>query len=452
HKTGCLFYVQMTEIKFNDEDGNLYKVTSYVNITEKKYSEIVRSILGKITTSAANAASVEEIFATAHSFLKQLLPAKNLIVGFISENSSEITVPFITDEYYSKSNYDRFLQNYSELAKILMESARPMILVGDILKETINPSSQISKSEPLPVAILSVPLAIKNKISGIIILPEYNDASLFTKSHLEIFELIGQHLSSMVERRQYEEQLNITKRKAEESNRLKSAFLTQISHEIRTPVNTILSFSSLLKDRLDNTMDDEIQQCFDIIESGGRRLIRTIDLILSMSEIQSDSFDVNPTLINISRDILNPLLMEFKKTTAIKGLPLTIEDKSEGQIIKGDVSTITQVFQQIIDNAIKYTHSGKVEISLSVEAGRHLVVAVKDTGIGISEDYLSKLFTPFSQEEMGYTRSFEGNGLGLALVKKYAEINNATIEVESQKNVGTNFKVIFNLLCEASMN
>ena len=97
----------------------------------------------------------------------------------------------------------------------------------------------------------------------------------------------------------------------------------------------------------------------------------------------------------------------------------------------------------MIDNAIKYTKKGKIEILLSKNTVGNNVVEIKDTGIGISEEFQAKLFEPFVQEDQGFKRNFEGNGLGLALVKNYCDINKAVIEVESEKNVGSTFRVTF---------
>jgi signal transduction histidine kinase len=98
----------------------------------------------------------------------------------------------------------------------------------------------------------------------------------------------------------------------------------------------------------------------------------------------------------------------------------------------------------LIDNAVKYTIKGKVEIVLEKNKLGIVIVEVKDTGIGISKEYIPRIFEPFTQEDHGYTRSFEGNGIGLALVKKYCELNNIIVEVESEKNVGSTFRIIFN--------
>ncbi len=232
------------------------------------------------------------------------------------------------------------------------------------------------------------------------------------------------------------------KEEAEKSNRLKSEFLAQMSHEIRTPVNTILSFASLIRSEVSDDSNDDIEESFDIIERGGQRLIRTIDLILNMSELQAGTYKCNMESLNLQEDVLEPLISELKVKAASKELDFYYYPTHENSFVFGDRYTLMQLFANLIDNAIKYTNDGKVAV---VAEGVNGVVSVSviDTGIGISEKYLNLLFEPFSQEEQGYTRKFEGNGLGLALVKKYCELNHAQIDVESKKGKGSNFKVTF---------
>jgi len=110
-------------------------------------------------------------------------------------------------------------------------------------------------------------------------------------------------------------------------------------------------------------------------------------------------------------------------------------------ILNTDEYAAYQMFANLIDNAIKYTKKGFVNISISNHVENSVVVRISDTGIGISKEYLPNIFVPFSQEERGYSRRFDGNGLGLALVKKYSEIIGATIKVESEKGKGTTFSI-----------
>jgi signal transduction histidine kinase len=108
-----------------------------------------------------------------------------------------------------------------------------------------------------------------------------------------------------------------------------------------------------------------------------------------------------------------------------------------------DKYTVIQIFQNIIDNAIKYTKKGFVRIVIEDDRYNRLLVLVEDSGIGMSQEYIKDIFVPFSQEDIGRRREYEGNGLGLALAKKYCEINNATLKVESKKNTGSVFTVVF---------
>lgn len=261
----------------------------------------------------------------------------------------------------------------------------------------------------------------------------------FTKSVLEIF---ASRSSAEIERLQDVKEIVAAKENAERSNNLKSDFLAQMSHEIRTPVNTILSFTSLLKENLEHQLDEELKDSFKIIENGGQRLIRTIDLILNVSQIQSGSLDISPSNLNLVA-ILRDLVSEFKQAAQKRNLELLFETKQEDHSIFADNYTITQIFANLIHNSIKYTTEGYIKISIFKNNQGEIQVEIKDTGVGMSEEYQEKIFDPFSQEETGYTRKFEGTGLGLTLVRKYCELNNAEIIVESTKNIGTTFIVRF---------
>jgi len=242
----------------------------------------------------------------------------------------------------------------------------------------------------------------------------------------------------------YEEELLKAKNKAEESDKLKSQFLAQISHEIRSPIHTILSFSSLIYEDIKDVINDEIECNFKIINSAGQRMTRTIDLILNMSEIQTGTYDYTPRDADIYSEILISLIDEAKVSSINKNVKFRVNKTTNDTIRNVDTYTISQIFVNLLENAFKYTKKGFIELGIHLNKNDALEISVADTGIGIAEEYLPKLFDPFSQEEQGYTRTFEGNGLGLALVKNYCTMNKAEIIVESKKGIGTTFRIIFN--------
>lgn len=250
-------------------------------------------------------------------------------------------------------------------------------------------------------------------------------------------------IQDITERKQVQQEIIAAKNKAEKSDRLKSEFLAQMSHEIRTPINIILNFVSLIKEEVKQEISGDLKTSYDIIDSASRRIIRTIDLILNMSEIQTGTYGPTLNLIDINKNVLDRLYNEYKNYALRKNLNFSLRKETGDAKILVDEYSVTQIFANLIDNAVKYTNSGKVEILVRRNNDKKLVVEVKDTGIGISEEFLPLLFDSFAQEEHGYMRKFDGNGLGLALVKNYCELNNAVITVESEKGKGSKFKVTF---------
>lgn len=244
----------------------------------------------------------------------------------------------------------------------------------------------------------------------------------------------------------YEDQLIKSKQIAENSERVKSEFLAQMSHEIRTPVNTVLSFSSLLKADMPSNIQDEFSDYFQVMDNAGRRIIRTIDLILNMSEIQAGSFEINVNEYDLFNDILTQMIKEYRLYSKEKGLQFRVKQNFTNSKVKIDHYSVSQIFDNLLNNAIKYTKKGFIELSIEEMENEKVKVSIKDSGIGMSDDYQKKIFTPFSQEEQGYSRKYEGNGLGLALVKKYCEMNKLKISVKSKQNVGTEFSIEFDLL------
>jgi len=164
-----------------------------------------------------------------------------------------------------------------------------------------------------------------------------------------------------------------------------------------------------------------------------------------MSQIQSGTFEIHPKKVILS-ELLPEIIKDFKTSAEQKNLQIKYRDLSEQAGIWGDPYSLTQIFVHLIENSVKYTEKGMVSVSIVREGNKKLWVEIADTGIGISPEYRNKLFSPFSQEDEGFSRKYEGNGLGLALVKKFCEFNEAEITLHSEKGLGTSIKITFNSL------
>ena len=245
---------------------------------------------------------------------------------------------------------------------------------------------------------------------------------------------------NITEKKRQEELLIIAKETAEKSDRLKTEFLSQMSHEIRTPLNNILAYTSLLKDDLEGKLSKDLETAFPVIDNSSQRLIRTIDQILNLSKILSGNFESKLEAIDLHKDILEDIVIEFYQRARNKNLELVYQNKSKNTLILGDRYSVNQIFLNLVENALKFTDKGKIKIIIS-DYRNKIKVTVADTGVGISNEFQGTIFDPFQQEKAN--KYSHGAGLGLSLVKKYAEINSATVTLNSTKWKGSKFSLIF---------
>ncbi|MFP4025120.1 MAG: PAS domain-containing protein [Thiohalospira sp.] len=242
--------------------------------------------------------------------------------------------------------------------------------------------------------------------------------------------------------KEYEQQILKAKEEAEKASKIKDVFIGNISHEIRTPLNAINGFANILKNMFEKHLDEKSNEFFQIISDASYRLERTVDMMLDYSKLNAGDMEMKPLLIDIA-EIIKKIMAEHQIEIQKKGLVVSIDQKTENTKIIADEYAIENAFSNIIQNAVKYTEKGFIKISCSRSQKDDLIIKIEDSGIGIADDYLEQVFMPYSQEESGYTRQYEGIGLGLSITKKLLEFNGADIKVESKKGKGSVFSIIF---------
>lgn len=232
-------------------------------------------------------------------------------------------------------------------------------------------------------------------------------------------------------------ELESAKEKAEESDRLKSAFLANMSHEIRTPMNGILGFAGLLK--RPGLTNEQQQTYIDIIEKSGERMLGIINDLIEISKIESGQMGITIEPTNILEQI-DFIYSFFKPEVEKKGIKIFCKQAipPRDAVIQTDREKLYAVLINLVKNAIKYTDKGFVEFGCRIIPGS-VEFYVKDSGIGIARDELSRVFERFIQTKDVMTRKYEGAGLGLAISKAYVEKLGGKIWVESEVGKGSLF-------------
>jgi len=243
---------------------------------------------------------------------------------------------------------------------------------------------------------------------------------------------------------QYEQGIKEANLRAEEARKIKTSFLSNMSHEIRTPLNGILGSTANII--LRNSHNRELVEQLEIIMLSGERLLTTINNILDMSKIVANKMEVLVERVNVN-DFLSTILIPYRALAIKKGLLLTVKYRTKPFFAELDKKYFELIVTNIVENAIKYSERGLIRITLE-RKDKGLFLSVQDEGIGISEDYLKKLFNLFEQESFGYNREFEGSGIGLTITKNLVDLLCGEIRIDSKKGEGTLVTVVLPMCTE----
>lgn len=241
----------------------------------------------------------------------------------------------------------------------------------------------------------------------------------------------------MTEKREFEERLEVARGRAKEMARIRNSILTNMTHEVRTPLTVILGFTSVLR----SGVDPAYERFTYLIERSSRRLLLMLDTILDLAQLEGGTLDAVGSpynageAIEMAIDALRPLLHE-------KQVDLQIDLPREPIYLQMNNELFTHVINNLLDNAAKFTEEGEIRIALE-HAGEGVRLVVEDTGVGIEPEFLPNVFDEFAQESTGLDRTYQGPGLGMAVTKRILDELGGTIDVSNREGGGTRFIVEF---------
>jgi PAS domain S-box-containing protein len=421
-----------------DENGKLTQVIEYaLDTTERKEAERALKMELELSKALAEISidtlssplSMDETTLAVHRHALALTGCK---LGFTGALNIDRTVRFALGDTRAE------LQGSSRIEEL------PFGLAEVWLSACKEPRQQeeITLTNPVtgqPAKIYSIPAIARGNVLGHVVL--FSEEEPLEPKAKEIIHRLANLYALALHNTHTAEELKAAKEKAEESDRLKSMFLSNMSHDIRTPMNAIVGFSEMLQDP--DLTREERNRFLDIIINSGDALLRLINDIIDISKIEAGQLKIIKSDFSLN-EMLSDLYLSFSeemsrnKIADIK-LILNKQYPEKDFVLHSDIVRFIQMFSNLLGNALKFTDSGIIEFGYTIPDPKVFRFFVRDTGIGIPPDKTDLIFERFGQIEETQERNKGGTGLGLTISKSLAELLGGAMWVESEVGIGTTF-------------
>lgn len=400
------------------------------DVRVRKRNEIFQHLLYKIARSSMTVKTLDELLLQLKTELGMLMDTRTFFVAIANDAGTQFKRILFTEDQCSEDVYPI----KDSLAGYVLQTATALLLKGSDYLSFIEEHSILTYTD-FPACWMGAPILIDEKAHGVLVVKHARNAEAYDASSLRMLEMLAHELSIIMQRAIIIQALVAAKEKAEESDRLKTAFLANISHEIRTPMNGILGFMELLADP--ETGEGEREQYLKVMQKSGQRLLVTINDIIEVSKIESGQLEIHESALPLC-DLMHYLHTFFAKQIRSEAVRLELRECPD-ETVHIDRYKLEAVLSNLINNAIKFTRKGQIEFGVRIE-GNFLFFFVKDTGVGIPEEKIHRIFDRFIQVDLEITRPYEGSGLGLSIVKAYVDAMGGSIFVESMPGKGSLFQ------------
>lgn len=425
-----------------DEKGKIaFNVSSGLDITLQKRESQIQKVISQILEESNQEGNLEDFLKYIHSSVKELMPADNFYIAFHDKEKNIISFPYFIDQYDVDNPPQEFGKGLTEYVIRTGKSA----LVDKKTDDELVAKGEIELVGTQSPIWLGIPLRTQNDTIGVLVVQDYENPKTYGEREKEILEVISYPISTAMERKRVEQEKAELINKLKELNASKDKLFSLISHDLRSPFNSLLGFSEILTTEYDTLTNEEIKEYLNVIYEASKNLYSMTNNLLQYSRFQIGRIEFNPVSLNLKKSISNAL--KLLKGSVLKKQLNIIQNIEVEEEVFADADMLNSIVQNLISNAIKFTNKGgDIKISAKLipffDRAGEIEITIEDTGIGISKSGLDKIFSNQMFSTPGTEREY-GTGLGLLLVKEFVERNNGRIKISSKVHHGTTFT--FNL-------
>lgn len=436
-KNDEVFWESATISPILDEKGAIcHFLAVKEDITDQKHIQLVQQTLYRIARTAILADSIGSFLEFVRQELSKLIDTTNFFVAIYDSAKDTLRTVHVKDEM---DDFDEWPAGKSLTGKVVKDGITIFLQQKEIAEFlTANDLEWVGTPS---LSWVGVPITINKKVEGALVVQSYSNEAAYSASDIALLEMIAHETGLFMEKQHMIEDLIFAKEKAQESDRLKTAFLNNISHEIRTPLNGIQGFGQLMTES-DLTVEERLSY-YNSVEESSSRLIQTVTDYMDMAMLTSGSMPVNLSSIYLIPEVTD-FAEKFRMKCEAKNLDFQVNfsNIADDFVFVFDKELLGKILGHLLSNSIKFTTNGFVILTCTLNNSM-LIISVRDSGKGIGKEKQREVFDAFIQEDLSTTRGHEGSGLGLAIVKRITELLNGNIQVESEKGEGAEFSLFF---------
>ncbi len=431
------------------ENVNLFDETQrLLKETEQRATEL--QIINNIGQTLTESSDLKSMIQRVGERIQEALNINNIAISIFDKETDRVIAPYmvrngeqvnITEEIFDLHSYKIMLRASARRGGV------SWVVNGDEVEKFWH-RWQGSIGNDVPKSVVVLPLLAGKEVIGGISLADYEKKNAFTDLSLNLLETIASNMGTAVQNvRLFEETKRLfaeaeeARAAAEQANKAKSTFLANMSHELRTPLNAIMGFTQIVKGKAQDVLPEKQINNLDKVLTSSQHLLGLINTVLDIAKIEAGRMDVIPGKFSLDGFADQCLAL----ATPLLKPNVTLEKQVDETIgfVFSDQDKIKQVILNLLSNAAKFTHEGKIILKVEKLAGEIISISVKDSGIGISEEAVGRVFEEFQQAETTTTRQYGGTGLGLTISRNLARLLGGDLTAKSVLGEGSTFTLTF---------
>lgn len=401
------------------------------DISEIKKRVRIQQTIVRILQSVNHSLTLDQQFDYLQKTLIDFIDIKNICFALYDKTKNLLTFPSFSDEFDEKPKERNFSNGIIEF---VIKSARIQLLNYDEINKLIAEKT-ISFEEKVPKVWLGIPVELEENLTLVIVCKEYFNENFLSEKEVELISAIILPLTRVLERKLLEMEKNQALKELEELNQTKDKFFSILSHDLRSPFDSILGFTEILKNEFEELSKEEIKIYLESLYQSSRHIYNLLTNLLHYSKFQLGKTEFNPKKINLYTALLDTI--GILSGNALKKDISLLNLINQDVFVSADFDMLNSIFMNLISNAIKFTKRGG-EVRVFCEPFENFVkISFQDNGIGIEKDEIERLFKLDYKKSTYGTENESGTGIGLLIVKQYVEKHGGTITVNSKVGKGT---------------